>query len=752
MTQALRDKLAFLPAQTPSNAGDLVPVTQIAPRKPIPAGPFRGLDTLDVQRAGLAYKRWVGMEPVTATEKGNCRTVRNIAVAVVKRLLAIWYDVKVEKKTSGLDGPIKGALLLVTPHTGLDDPPLVYANIWRLLPAMPVATEGVFAEFGSKRAMSILNGLPVPDARDLGGAGDEVDLLAVQIASALRQAESSPKGYLNVGVHVAGEILRDNKDRIDANSLVAKVLALKPDTKLIAVVPRGLNGSPMSRAGQSQFPSPADAVSAYGRDLIYNLRHFPLRTIFKGAVKERRKVTIELHDVTEQMRNAGSVRAQNLILEELGNKPDPITGTPNPAWYVPRRYDDPRPYEAFATPERPRYELRAIDESKAAHIKDACLDRLTELANTSVKLERETALADLGLDSLTICDHVLPWVNSLFGRNFTTAEAFVTVGDVIDAATGALPCIAGRELKSASAAFAEQVKHAESAQVPDVSNVVQSFFRTVRTTPQRIVLVDEHAGEVTAAQLASLVSLVLPDIEKVPGDRVGMLMQNGILASATQLAVMIAGKTPVMADATWTDAQLDSALKLAGATHVLTSQSMIRRLKSQKRKADTDALVAGKLSSIAKRMDKSRTPFPSVEERFVPVEQMLRDASDYRAVTGGMFFNKRLKLMERRASQISSDSAAAYFIKYDGAQVQLVPQSHSQLMGAIKDMTAKLALKTNDVILHTTPTSDESAHIAGMLAPATGIPVVTVEDPNHVAITAELSRNYGATVSPIGRL
>ncbi len=739
MTRLARETLVLQPRATTSAAGELAP---LGPREVVTHGPFRGLDALDLMQSGLASKRWVGLAPTSATTKTGRRFARNLVVALVKRLLATWYDVKVEKKTPGLDGPIKGALLLLTPHTGIDDPPLVYANIWRQMPAIPVATEGVFVETGTKSAMRILGGFPVPDTINISGASDEIDLLAVQVTSALRRAEASPGGYGNVGIHVAGEILRDDKDAIGANSLIGRVLALKPDTRLIAVVPRGLNGSPMSRAGQTQFPTPAAAIAAYGSDLVHNFKRFPFRSLWHGAVKERRQVTIELHDVTEQLRAAGSVRAQNLILEQLGNKPCAKTGRINPAWYVPRRHDDPRPLETFATPERPRPELRAIDASKAAIVADACMAHVRAIARVN-ELTRDTALADLGLDSLTISDHVVPWVNTTYGRHFTTAEAFVTVGDIIDAATGALPAMAGRELKPVSQAFLEQTRGVEPARARGANNALQDFVQMVRATPQRIVLVDETMGEVTAAQLASLVSLLLPDLEKTDR-RVGLLMQNGAVSTATQLALALAGKTPVMLDPSWTDDQLRCAMEVSGATRVLTSQTMIRRLKAQKRASDTTARASDAKNQV---VDVARTPFPSVEERFFPIEQVLRDASDWRALTAGLFFDRRLKSMERRARQISGDAPAAVFVQHDAAGAHSIVRSHAQLAASLAELAKKLDLTTGDVILHLAPACEESSHLAGLLPAVASVPAVCVDDPRHIATAAELGRLRGATVA-----
>ncbi len=83
-----------------------------------------------------------------------------LAVEATRRLMSLWYDVTVIKKTPGLDGPIRGALIMLGPHTGYDDPPLVNANIFRLLPASPVAHEALFTATGVKTVMGAGHGNP----------------------------------------------------------------------------------------------------------------------------------------------------------------------------------------------------------------------------------------------------------------------------------------------------------------------------------------------------------------------------------------------------------------------------------------------------------------------------------------------------------------------------------------------------------------------------------------------------------------
>ncbi len=122
------------------------------------------------------------------------------------------------------------------------------------------------------------------------------------------------------------------------------VLALRPETRVIAVATQGMMGSPVSIVRNNGELTASTDISAYATDALYNWRHIHRTT------KERRKVSIEISDVTDAIKAQPGVRAQNAVLEHLFNRVDPRTGTINPSWYVPRRYDDPRPAGPYELP------------------------------------------------------------------------------------------------------------------------------------------------------------------------------------------------------------------------------------------------------------------------------------------------------------------------------------------------------------------------------------------------------------------
>ncbi len=750
------DDLARVATRTPLQTAEL-PVSKgelvaNAPRPVVQSGPFKGLDAIDVEAATLNRKKWIGIDPVTKNERPPTvagSLLRRLLTGVARGIFATRYDVSVTKddKVSedvALRGPIKGALVLLTPHTGLDDPAVVYARIAPFLPCRPVGTEGLFTQPGLKDIMRSISALPVPISDSPLGVKDEINLLAVQITSAMRRGE-------NVGLHPSGRLIHGNNELIGSNSLVQRVLELMPESRLISVNTIGMGGSEFTRAfnggKQANMGKGAKALLDAAK---HNLTH-PWQTGFR-LFKARREVDIEVRDVTETFKAGRSTVEQNRTLEALADRPHPVFGGPNPNIHVPARGDDRSGVHVYTLEKTagPSASNVVIDPAAIATIEDQVRAHIARLAKTDPsKLEHTHRLSDLNLDSLMLNNDVMLWVNKTFDRNFITPEGFVTVQDVIDGATGVLSPIAGIEFREVSEAFKLQAASGGLSAIPaEARSTVDAFIKQVLANPKRVIAVDEVIGEYTYEDLAVLVSLIRPDIAKIQGNRVGLLFPNSVMSTAVQLALAFEGKSCAMLNAQWNDQQGTSAMNLAGVDAILTAQGAVRALKGKKEREDAERVQKGQLTQAQVDSDPSNTPFPSIEEKFLVVDNYLRELPLLRVLADGKLRKgKMLRRLVADATKLdSAGEIAALFTSGSSGNPKGIAYRHEQVMQSAKALAKAFDLQKNDVLLHLAPSFHLVGFTAGNMATMMGVASVNVPNPQLAAIAAELGKIRQATI------
>ena len=722
--------------------GQLVPQ---GPRPVVQSGPFKGLDAMDVEAAGLNTKKWIGLEPVAAELKPGIvnSVLRRALTGVARGLFSRVYDVQVDKDDRiatdiAMYGPIKGALVLLTSHTGLDDPGLVYSRIAPYLPCRPVGTEGLFTDQILKAAFKAAGAFSVPETTTPLGIKSEIDLLAVQISSALRRGE-------NVGLHPSGRLIVGNQEIIGSKSLIQRVLELMPDARLISVNTEGMNGSHLSHAGKHHYKT------SFVSDILHNLKH-PWQTGFK-LVKQRRMVDIEIRDVTEAFKAEKGTVAQNQVLEKIANRPHKYWGVPNPAIHVPIRGDD-KSGEYVYPAEAPKQAASTnviVDPTQVAEITASVIAHIAKLAKVEESSIKATDhLAYLDIDSLALHNDVIGWVNKTFERNFLTPEGFTTVQDVIDGATGVLSATAGIEWKDVSDAYVKQIAETGTDAIPAESrSIVDSFVKQLMQNPKRIVAVDEVVGEYTFEDLAVLVGLLLPEMRKIPGEHVGLLFPNSVASTAIQLALGFAGKSSSMLNAQWNDQQSSSAMSLAGVDAILTAQGALRALKGKKEMDDAERVAKGTLTPEQVANDPTNTPFPTIEEKFIVIESFLRQIPLMRVLDKGVLRKNKLKrdLLKIAEKLNGANETANLFTSGSTGNPKGISYRHEQVMQSCNALAKAFQLQTNDVLLHLAPSFHLVGFTAGNMANMLGITTVNVPNPRQPAIAAELCKRRGATIT-----
>jgi acyl-CoA synthetase (AMP-forming)/AMP-acid ligase II len=718
--------------------------------------------------------------PLPASLESRDTWKLNAGMWAARKMQNVFNDVTVD--ASGIDrrladGPIRGAVCLMLGHTGFDDPGRAVAYTWDKLRLIPAVTERVrYAPF-MKLAMNAVDALSVPDTTNPAGAQAEIDVLVRQMADLIEQGH-------NIGWYPAGEIMklltkgeeRVWEERIDGHQLLGLLLAELerrgvPPPPMLTLTQKGGNGTAFTRAGNGdQRPELGAGIHEHAGGVLENIFKHPFKTLRHGFVKEKRPIHFAIEDATDALLGK-SVAEQNAYLSARSNAPDPRSkdGAAYPAWYVPIRHADPRGFGITEPPPAKASDRKVtLSAEERAERADTVRAHLARLAGVPVsEITDQTRLTDLGMSSVQIAIHLLQWINKEFHRAFGSVDAFglrPTVGDVIRGACGEIDDTAGLEFSPVSKAWEDLRVGGVRAELPKgAKGVADAFLKMARLQPDRIACFDEILGETTFRTLAGLASMLVESIEKIPGERVGMLFPNSVLGSATYLACLFAGKTPVMVNPQWTDEQAKSAMKDAEVQKIITPMQVVRALKGKRIADDEEAMKAGTKTADEVANDPTETIYPSIEDRFWLIDNEVRKLSELelaktkkavssiletrvgRHTLARFIGPSHLESLERRLDKVPED-VVVLFTSGSTGMPKGVAYTDRQVLETAQALADRLEVRTDDVLIQFAPAFHLVGYTSGLVSLLMGVPAANVPDPRAAAYASRMTQLRGGTV------
>jgi long-chain-fatty-acid--[acyl-carrier-protein] ligase len=335
-------------------------------------------------------------------------------------------------------------------------------------------------------------------------------------------------------------------------------------------------------------------------------------------------------------------------------------------------------------------------------------------------LDDQAGLAlDLGMDSLARADLLL-WLQSEFGFPQGDVDSVATVGDVMLAACGEAMTAAARELKPVPAAWFRPSRRLRRPERLAEMTVAEAFLAQARRAPGKTIVADQAGGARTYRDLVVAATVLRGEIDRLPGDRIGIMLPASVATTASYLAVLVAGRTPVMVNWTQGPRHVAGCLDAVGVACVLTARRLVGRLRA--RGVDLGA-IAGRfvyLEDVAARLGRwrklrawlaSRLPWPSL-----------------RPAPGG-------------------PAAAILFTSGSETRPKAVPLSHRNLLVNVADGDEAFTLLDTDRILGILPPFHAFGLTSSIVLPlCLGVPVVFHPDPTDGATLGRIVDAYGATI------
>ena len=467
-------------------------------------------------------------------------------------LLRLRYRIQSE----GLDhlggGGRPGTLFLAT-HPTLLDPFLLMAELHRPFAPLLVAGRDHAAPAPLRWLAALLGARALPDPADHGDrCRQALDGEIAGLAAALASGR-------NLLLFPGGRLARQRTEDVSDNSVVAAVLGQAPGVRVVVVRLHGLWGSRFS-AATGRRPN-------LGTELVKALGYLGANLLFFLPRREVRLVFETCPDLPVAEGRAGLNRA---LAERLGQGAPPRTFVPYLFW----KHQEPR-----ILPEPPRPRVEGNPRTVPAAVRDAVRRHLQAMTGRPDVQDAQTLVGDLGLDALDLRELEL-WIERAYGYPCNDPASLQTVGDLLLAATGAAVSLRQGELKPVPHAWFHSRTNLP-IEMPEGETIPEVFLKQARRDPNRVALADQMGGVKTYRDVVTAILVLKPLFEALEGSHVGLMLPASGGASILYLALLFAGKTPVLVNWTAGARSMGYGLDLVGVKHVISVSTLINRLDAQ---------------------------------------------------------------------------------------------------------------------------------------------------------------------------
>ena len=539
----------------------------------------------------LAALLAVGVLPLflLALKAGSLNPFLSFALS---RTIGLILSLRYRIKTMGLDEipQGKGGTLFLPNHPAEMDPIILGARLWKSHRPRPVVLETFYHMPFANRIMKIMRAFPMPDMTTGTGIYKKrrIDETLTGVSNALERGDS-------VLMYPSGKLMRSNLELLGAASGVQRTLESTGDVQIVLVRTRGLWGSSFSTA-QTDGKTP-DLKEAFLHGFWVLLKNF----IFFAP---KRQVEIEFSLPDQPLKAEMSPLEINRRLEDFYNEHG--EEELNLVSY------------SFWRKDLPKIQTRETEEvGDLSNIPDKQKEEIIESFGQAFDLGKDLSPSDrladdLGMDSLSIAE-LLIWLDEEFEVSDVEVTEVRTLADVILLASGT-----NKQVQTKEAKLTDQWidPNRPLPRLPDGKSIQERFLRQCDRIGKYSAVADEMAGVLSGAQLKLRALLLAKVFREYENKHVGIMLPASVTANVTVMAVLLAGKVPVMLNWTVGRKNLEHARSVAQLDVIITSNKFLDKV--------------------------DNVEFGEVEENFVFLEQ-IRDEQ----INWG---NKLLALLQSRKS------------------------------------------------------------------------------------------------------
>lgn len=625
---------------------------------------------------------------------------KRLVVGIVQILVRLRYRVKVEglQELEKCRAGKKGVLFLPN-HIAEIDPVILMSVLWPKFHPHPVVVDDYFYGKGLGFFMRVASALPCPNMEH--GVNHWKIRQLDKLLDAVSQGLSEGQNYL---IYPSGKLKVDEKEVIGGASFVPNLLQkeIKPQVVLVRIA--GLWGSRFSCALTGKSPDFGSNLLASFWILLKNVLFFT----------PKRPVTIEIAPAPEDFPYQADRSDINRYLENWYNaKPDPLTLVSYSCWkeelpqVVAEESVEGHKTTAAGTPP----EVAKTISEKISEIVNIPPDQITA---------DKQLIRDLGLDSLDIAQLVL-FLDEKYHVGQLEMEFTSTVGDLLQAAAakqaGGEPAHVESLPTSVKPLPGLQEKERAPPLPPHGKTIMEAFLRTCDRMPGSIACMDGSAGILHYRKVKTAVLLLADAIRKMPGKNIGVLLPSSAGAYIVILAILCAGKVPVMLNWTVGAKAVEHAMAATGMEVVLSSRRFLNRLKT---------LEIGKAEDLIVLLEDVRSKI-GLAKKLHAVARSYQPAST---------------LLKRLGLDNADPLATAVILFTSGTEAlpKGVPLSHANILSNQAAAMQVAGLQNSDLLYGVLPPFHSFGFsVTGILPLVTGLKVFYAPDPtNHRGMVRDL--------------
>ncbi len=463
-------------------------------------------------------------------------------------------------------------------HPSEIDPVILMAILGKQFKPRPVVVETMYEMPFIHPIMKIMKAISIPDF-DLGG-NDYTRLLAKKALNNIQEVVS--KGG-NILLYPSGHLKRSPREELKGASGAFDIIKGSSKATLVLVKTEGLWGSIFSLSRTESSSQILQTLLKSALIIVQNLIFFA----------PRRSVKVTFYQAPSLFYTYQSKESFNKALEDWYNNPEDRLHLVREAFWS---WKKPRPLEKKARPRKEDVPLSEEIKKKVIH----------EIAYIAKRKAEEITLqdslsSDVGLDSLDVIT-LITYIEEEFSVKNIIPQDLETVFDAVYTASYQ------RDKRSDKKISTKGFASIEERQRPiffDGHTLVEVFLKNCDRRGCEPACADLLSGQTFSYDKAKKIVVILSRyFKKLPEKKVGVMMPATSIAYFVVLALMLAGKTPVMINWTLGSSLLKEAVKVSGIKHIFTSRKFVRGAKTMDLEGvdqlllfleDLDISVMGKL-------------------------------------------------------------------------------------------------------------------------------------------------------------
>ena len=629
---------------------------------------------------------------------------------------AFWFRYKVT--VTGLDRLNEanqskpGGILFLPNHcTVFIDAAMISLALWPKYRTRAMIVEYMYYLPVVHWVMKTLEALPVPNFTSSSNS-----LKKRNIEKAMQSISHGLRQKQHFLIFPAGRTKQTAIEAIDGASAAHRLVQETPEANVVLVRIKGLWGSSFSRAFTGKAP-------ALWPTLFHGIKAVMKNFLF---FTPRREVQIEFELPSADFPWKAGKLEFNKYLENWYNKPDGLIAQKAPLpgdslILVPyTRWSNEIP--ALWEPEKNKEEGWSI-EKVSESVQQKVRQKIVTLTGVDPALVQPKMLltTDLGMDSLDLAE-MMAFLEEEFDIQVSNVEELTTVGKVMAVATRQVTVQESAEEEQDLSKWHIPLSN-HRTQIAPGETLPEVFLNSCHRLDRQVACSDLASGTLTYKQLKQRVLGLADYLRKEPGSYIGIMLPASIAASASILAVQLAGKVPVMLNWTVGSRHLTAAAQATQMKTILTSWSFLERLQN--------------------------VELTGIEEQLVMLEDLRRKisvVSKFKVALLSML-KPQWALRLFGASPCSADDPAVILFTSGTENLPKgVPLSHRNLLSNQRSILKALEICSNDVIFGTLPPFHSFGFTLSLIGLFAGVRVAYSPDPTNGKRIAEGFARWGATI------